>query len=74
MKIEKSIDKSDVIMPVIAALPYSISLEENEIIEKGNYNPDSQLTTHFSSSGSYSREDDSSGYWTNSKSDTKKDD
>ena len=74
MTTEKLIDESDVEMPVIAALPFAISLDENEAMDGGTYNPELQLTSHITSGYSTSREDDSAGGIFSSKSDTKKDD
>ena len=74
MRTEKLVDQRDVVMPVIAALPFAIILEESELIDEGTYNPTLQLASKITISSSYCREDDSAGYWTNSKSDTKKDD
>jgi hypothetical protein len=74
MRTEKLVDQSDVVMPVIAALPFAISLTENEATDKGTYNPELQLTTHSASGYSTSQEDDSAGGIFSTKRDTKKDD
>ena len=74
MRVEKLIDLTDAEMPIISALPFSILLDEKEIIDDGNYNPALQLSSITAGNSSYCREDDSAGYFTNSKSDTKKDD
>ncbi len=74
MKTVKLVDQTDVVMPVIAALPYSIVLEDNELMEEGNYNPELQLTTNMGRDYSTSSSDDSAGGIFSSKRDTKKDD
>lgn len=74
MKAEKMIDRSVNKVPVIAALPYSISFEENEKTEAGTYIPSLQLTHHISNGYSTSSYDESAGGVFQSKRDTKKDD
>lgn len=76
MTTEKLVINSSAVMPVIAALPYSILMEENEVATMGNYNPKLQQTIFAVSSGSSTcRNDDSiNRFPMGSKSDTSKDD
>jgi len=74
MKAEKLIIQLEGEMPVIAALPFSISINENEMPKKGIYNPKTQLTTHFGRGYSTCQYDDSAGGIFETKRDTQKDD
>lgn len=74
----KTINTSNSIIPVIASLPYSISIEENEVSNNLDYNPLLQKTI-YSMGRDYStcREDESVRtifIFDPSKSDTKRDD
>lgn len=76
MRTEKLVCNSSAIMPVIAALPYSIIMEEKEVSTIGDYDPKLQKTI-YAMGRDYStcRVDES--VWPflgKSKSDTKKDD
>ena len=64
---------------MIAALPYQVAFDNDDVLEEMSYDAKLQLTSYFSSGGkgySTSRDDDS--VWTlipyTTKSDTKKDD
>lgn len=79
MKVSKLTVQTEEDIPVIAALPYHVAFDNDELPEEMNYDAEQQLTTYFSSGGkgySTSRDDDS--VWTlipyTTKSDTKKDD
>jgi hypothetical protein len=74
MKAIKMIDRSVGKVPVIAALPYSISFEESEKTEAGTYVPSLQLTHHISNGYSTCSYDESAGGIFESKRDTQKDD
>lgn len=67
------INRSNVKMPLIAALPFSISLAGNETGSPGTYVPELQLTHHISNGYSTSSYDESVGFL-NSRRDTKRDD
>lgn len=75
MQVEKLLNNTNDVMPLIAALPYRISLDL-EAPETGVYDPAQQQTIHTMGKRDYStsREDDSAGGWLSTKSDTKKDD
>ena len=62
-------------MPLIAALPYAITAEDNEVGTSPRYDAISQLVVHAGGRDySTSREDDSAGGLFSTKGDTKKDD
>jgi hypothetical protein len=75
MRVEKLLIKEDRPMPLIAALPYLISVLESEQDDLSEYDAVSQLTVYRAArNDSYSRYDDSSGGLFKSRSDSKKDD
>lgn len=75
MQITKRIIETEAMIPVMAALPYAISISDPET-EPFTYNPETQLT-QFAGRRDFStcREDESvNPLFGRSKSDTKKDD
>lgn len=72
MQIEKIINRSANQLPIIAALPFSISFDES-VAEIGDYNPQQQLTRFAGRGYSTCRYEESVGIF-NSRSDTQKDD
>ena len=78
MRIEKLAEPTDKVVPVIAALPYRISMDEESDLDPVTYDPATQRTIFAGGRNfSTSREDDSASYGfmnLKSKSDTKKDD
>lgn len=73
MKTTKMINGSGRV-PLIAALPYSISYNEFEIEVPGSYDPVMQLSYNISNRWSTCSYDESAGGLFSSKRDTKKDD
>ena len=67
--------KTDAAIPLIAALPFALSISSAETGTSSNYNPGTQLAT-FRGGRDFStcREDESVSPIWNSRSDTKKDD
>lgn len=74
MQINKLIDTSNEVVPFIASLPYSISVEKEFPNSPASYDPVSQRTINAGSNSSRCREEDSVTTWMTTKSDTKKDD
>ena len=72
MIIQKRIDATPGIKPLIASLPYAIAVEDSE--PDPIYNPTIQLSVTSRGKGSTCRYEDSVQVWTDTKSDTKKDD
>lgn len=73
MRIEKLVVDSPTVIPLMAALPYSVVFE-GEAPEEHVYDPISQITRFAGRNFSTCREDESAGGFFQSKSDTKKDD
>lgn len=76
MQVEKLLNNTNDVMPLIAALPYRISLDLEAPDTAVAYDPTQQQTICTMGKRDYStcREDDSAGGWLSTKSDTKKDD
>ena len=76
MQILKHNSTTSDVIPLISALPYSVILEEGEVMQdEFVYDPTSQRTVYQAGRDySTSRSDDSAGGIFSSKSDTKKDD
>lgn len=73
MHVEKLIEKSDKVIPVMAAIPYRISIDDED--EEGAlYDPQTQRTLFAGKGYCTCRRDESTGGFFSSKSDTKKDD
>lgn len=75
MEVTKILDTSNRIMPLVAALPYSIRMDEQWDGDVATYDPQRQKTLHAGGSSSTCREDESvhnGNLFT--KSDTKRDD
>lgn len=75
MQITKRIIETEAVIPVMAALPYAITVSDPEAENPFTYDPETQLT-RFAGSRDYCtcRVDESTGGFFSSKSDTKKDD
>lgn len=73
MQVEKLSVNTSSIIPLMAALPYGISSDEEEV-EKFTYDPAKQITRFAGGNFSTSRYDESAGGLFQSKTDTKKDD
>jgi hypothetical protein len=75
MRIEKLIDDSDRVVPLMASLPYSVATDMDATTAVLEYDAPSQQTI-FAGKRDFStcREDDSAGGIFSTKSDTKKDD
>jgi len=74
MRVEKQTCGTGKLIPVIAALPYSIISDEDEGSAVPIYEPDTQRTKNAGRGYSTSRYDESAGGIFSSKSDTQKDD
>jgi hypothetical protein len=76
MQLVKHSNESTDIMPLLAALSYSVILDEGEDkMEESGYDPTSQRTIYgMGRDYSTSRSEDSAGGFLHTKSDTKKDD
>jgi hypothetical protein len=75
MQVEKLVNTTSDVVPLIAALPYVITVEPNNSEPPAIYDPEEQQTIYsMGRDYSTSREDDSAGGWLSTKSDTKKDD
>jgi hypothetical protein len=76
MQVEKLVNTTADVVPLIAALPYRITVETERDESSAVYDPEQQQTIHTMGKRDYStcREDDSAGGWLSTKSDTKKDD
>lgn len=78
MQVEKLINTTNDTVPLIAALPYLITVETDASEPPAAYDAEQQRTIHNYEMGkrdySTCREDDSAGGWLSTKSDTKKDD
>lgn len=73
MQVEKLSITTSSIIPLMAALPYGISSDDEEV-EKFAYDPSTQITRFAGGNFSTSRYDESAGGLFQSKTDTKKDD
>lgn len=74
MRVQKLTSEPGKLVPIIAALPYSIIADEYEGSAMPVYDPITQRTKNAGSGYSTSRYDESAGGLFQSKSDTKKDD
>jgi hypothetical protein len=74
MQITKVTDTSTRVIPLIAALPFEIEVDDRKVAAPGIYDPDSQITIRAGRDYSTCREDDSAGGIFSTKADTKKDD
>jgi hypothetical protein len=72
--IEKLVDTTARVVPLMAALPYRVEVAHDHVDAVPQYIPASQLTVFASRGYSTCREDDSAGGIFSTKSDTKKDD
>lgn len=75
MVVKPLVLETDAMIPVMAALPYAVSINDPEAEQPFTYDPETQLTI-FAGRRDFStcREDESVARLFSSKSDTKKDD
>jgi len=75
VQVTKRIIETEAVIPVMAALPYAITISDPEAENSFTYDPTTQIT-RFAGSRDYStcRDDESRGGLFQSLSDTKKDD
>lgn len=73
MDVTKLVVRTDAAMPLIAALPYGVTVDSVPDF-RIEYDAGTQLTRYAGRDFSTCREDESAGGWFQSKSDTKKDD
>ena len=76
MTVSKVVDTSTSVVPLIAALPFEITIEREDVPfpSQESYDPGQQRTIYAGRDYSTCREDDSAGGIFSTKADTKKDD
>lgn len=74
IRIQRLVDTTARVVPLVAALPYHVEVEDEPADTAGQYIPDLQLTVFAGRNSSRCREDDSVWGLFSTKSDTKTDD